>query len=100
MKAWSTCGAPHRHPGRQWMRSCGDRIGYGCRWLPDKPGGGPETDRGWQDLDCPRNDLGNSDHREAYNRKVDGTDRSAFLNRVSQVGILPKQVTASRTSTA
>src|SRR5688572_11111702 len=50
---WSTASEPRR----AWMRNCWDRIGYDYRWLPDEPGGGPETDRGWQDPDYLRNDL-------------------------------------------
>jgi hypothetical protein len=49
-------------PRRAWMRRCWDRIGYDYSWLPEKPGGGPEADRGWQDPDHLRNDLGYSDH--------------------------------------
>src|SRR5262249_10877188 len=42
---WRTATAPRR----AWIRSCWDRIGYDYGWLPDSPGGGPETDRGWED---------------------------------------------------
>ncbi|MEV0610821.1 hypothetical protein AB0I61_31125 [Polymorphospora rubra] len=42
---WRTASAPRR----AWMRSCWDSIGYDHTWLPDTPGGNPESDRGWRD---------------------------------------------------